>query len=101
MTTTLYSKKKCSRCPRADEIEMTLEQALEASKNTRPKPPQLKIIMEGQSVVEFEHLCAPCTEIVSSFIGNAARQPMKVSSTRERKIKEPKPKKEKKETAPT
>jgi hypothetical protein len=84
----LYEKKQCARCPRADEVSLTMEQVIaRAHAPSQATVPAVSISLDGQNVVSFQHLCAECTELVSKHITAIARQPEKASSTREKKEK--------------
>lgn len=85
--TTLYYKKTCSRCPREDDIAITLEEALARTKVTTKPVPKLKVEMDGQTVVDFTELCATCEELVSRAVMALADKAAKASSTRTRSEK--------------
>jgi hypothetical protein len=84
----LYEKKQCARCPRADEVALTMEQVIaRASSAPQAAVSALTVTLDGQQVVSYPHLCAECTELVSKHITSIAYRPEKSSSTRERKEK--------------
>lgn len=80
MTATLALKKKCSRCPRVDVEDISLQAAL-ALENNPPRP--TLVITTGDGVTASrEHLCGPCQVIVGRALATILKNPTKMSSDR-------------------
>lgn len=77
----LYYKKKCSRCPREEDIAISIEEAVAKAKApSTTKPPKVVILVDGQELARHDTLCEVCDEIVSKDIQALARPIEKVSS---------------------
>lgn len=80
----LTQKKQCSRCPRVELIDISIEEVLEMAKRAKStEPPFLVIRIEGQEAVKFAALCTPCQGIVARHLEQVAKRPEKQSSLRE------------------
>lgn len=80
-------KKKCSRCPRVESEDVTIEEALH---RTEKKEPTAAIVeLDGGQVYAFDALCAPCRAIVISYLEKAFAVLDKPSFQRTREDGEP------------
>jgi len=71
---TIKLSEKCSRCPREELVEVTLDEAVARVKTQGPKRKALVIQLDGQEAVAYEHLCEECVGIVASYIEGARKQ---------------------------
>lgn len=79
---------KCSRCPREELTDITLEEAIALAKDVgKEKPPALIIKMDGEELASYERLCSACRSVVVGYLDGAVRQPTKSSSKRVQKPK--------------
>lgn len=74
---TIKLSEKCSRCPREELVEVTLDEAVARVKTQGPKKKALVILIDGQEAVAYEHLCEECLGIVASYIEGAKKQTKK------------------------
>lgn len=74
----------CSRCPRVEQTELTLEKAVQLAqdKDKAKGPPALKIEIDGEVVAVYEHLCSVCRSTVGTYVDSATRHTTKKSSKR-------------------
>lgn len=91
--TTLTINKKCGRCTRMDQQEITTEEVVrraQAGQALEDSTPALELLIRGRPLVSFAHLCPPCVSIVGSHIEHIGAVLEKVSATRKpRKAKDP------------
>lgn len=85
--TTLKASKKCTRCPRVEDREISIEEAVKLAGEKKPPPPQISVSVDGVELIRFDTLCAPCTEIVSRYASHIGSTQTKLSSLREHKPK--------------
>lgn len=83
MTLALSLKKQCSRCPRSEQKDITIEEAVKLAKDTKKAPPALEVFVDGDSLGSFELLCDTCQTIVARYLENAMKRPKHQSSLRE------------------
>lgn len=89
---TISQNTKCSRCPRVEQQEVSIEQLVAEAKKTQGDartPPALEIRIDGKPVVLFETLCTTCKVIVARHTEHAGVKPTHQSSLRERTEKPP------------
>lgn len=72
-TTTIALKRQCSRCPRVEEQEISLEEAAKLQKTGLKGPKAFRAMLNGDVVVEHENLCAVCEEIVQNYLSNIGK----------------------------
>lgn len=77
---------KCQRCPREDEVEVTLDEAVARAKSGQPRKKALVIILDGKEAVSYDYLCEECRGIVSAYCQGAQKQ-VKKSTRRFKKVK--------------
>lgn len=86
MTFSITANRKCSRCPRVEQTEITAEDAVRLAQERdgkgRKGPPALSVSVAGSKVVEFDFLCATCVQIVNRYIAHAGKQPKHQSALR-------------------
>lgn len=84
MSATLAIKRQCTRCPREDEAEISLEEVVKMAKSGKiPEPPKsLSVQMDDKTVVEFPFLCAQCKTIVARYLEHVAKKPKHQSALR-------------------
>jgi phage FluMu protein Com len=85
MSYSITVNRKCSRCPRVEQTEITAEDAVRMASPEAKKqkaPPALAVSMGGKVVAEFDFLCGVCTTIVERYITHAAKQPKHQSALR-------------------
>lgn len=80
MSQTLVIKKKCHRCPRVEEEEVSPERIQELTE--RADPPALRIEVGGHLIADFPHLCEECANIVHGYITQAVTPQTSMSSRR-------------------
>jgi hypothetical protein len=84
MPARLALEETCSRCPRVESREVTLEEAAKLAKSgLKPKATALKVMVEGKAHFEFETLCETCKKIVLGYLASASKQLKHRSSLRE------------------
>lgn len=82
---------ECSRCPRVESTEISLEKAIELAnekKNAVKKPDALELKIDGVVVATYEKLCSTCRNVVMSLLDGVSRKSEKVSAQRGKKAKE-------------
>ncbi len=57
----------CSRCPREEHSEVSLDEAIAKSKNPVPKAKALELVIDGKVVITYGHLCEECRGIVATY----------------------------------
>ncbi len=83
--TEIVLKRRCSRCPRVEEESISLEQAANLSKKNLSGPKSLVVRMNGDTVLEFDKLCATCEEIVGNYLSHIGKKLQHASSLRKHK----------------
>lgn len=83
MSISLSVKKQCSRCPRVEQKDITIEEAVKLAKDTKKQPPALEVFLEGESLGSFELLCDTCQTIIARYLENTMKRPKHQSSLRE------------------
>lgn len=74
MSARVVVKRECSRCPRIEEREISLEEAVGLHKTGLKGPVALKIMMKGEAIAELEDLCDTCTTVVLNYIESATKK---------------------------
>ena len=75
--------RKCSRCPREERTDMTVEEIVRQAKSVdNKKAPNFHVSMEGVATVEFEFLCNTCRTIVERYLTHIAKRPKHQSALR-------------------
>lgn len=72
-TTTIALKRPCSRCPRVEEQEIGLDDAVKLQKTGLKGPKAFKAMLNGDLVVEHENLCGVCEEIVQNYLSHISK----------------------------
>lgn len=65
---------QCGRCPREELVEVNLEQAVARFKEAKPKAKALAIVVDGELLVSYDHLCDECRGIVVSYVEGTKKQ---------------------------
>lgn len=80
---------QCSRCPREQERYVSLDEAITLAKQSAAAPPKKasEIYVDGELIASWEFLCDPCRNTVFNYVGSAAREMKKKSSSPVRKAK--------------
>jgi hypothetical protein len=68
---------QCSRCPREEQFEVTLDEAVERSKAREVRDKALVIMIDGQQAVSYDYLCDECRGIVVAYCDGTKRQQKK------------------------
>jgi hypothetical protein len=82
---------ECSRCPRVESTEISLEQAIALAnekKNGTKKPDALELKIDGVVVATYEKMCSTCRNVVMNLLDGVSRKAEKVSALRTKKAKE-------------
>lgn len=82
---------ECSRCPRVESTEISLEQAIALAnekKNNVKKPNALELVIDGTTVATYEKLCSTCRNVVLNLLDGVSRKAEKVSALRKKTAKE-------------
>lgn len=82
---------ECSRCPRVESTEITLEQAIALAnekKNNVQKPNALELVIDGVVVATYAKLCSTCRNVVLNLLDGVSRKAEKVSALRKKTAKE-------------
>ncbi len=88
MTAHLTVNRACTRCPRIEQTEVSVEEIVKLAKQQGSKvvipegPKALSIRIDEKTMIEFEFLCGPCTQIVARYIEHIVRKPEKQSALR-------------------
>jgi hypothetical protein len=83
----LTIRKQCSRCPREELVDISIEQVVEATKRGKldlKGPVALVIRVDGEELVKFETLCTQCRSIVARSLAQIEKKSGKKSSLREK-----------------
>jgi hypothetical protein len=96
VTASLTVNRTCTRCPRVEQTEVSVEDIMkmattaksQGGKTTIPEGPKaLAIRIDEKQTVEFPFLCTPCRQIVARYIEHIAKKPKHQSALRgEQKI---------------
>jgi hypothetical protein len=86
MTASLYVNHRCSRCPRVEQREVTLEQAVALAKTEKKAPPALLVELHGEHYGALEALCSVCEEVVLKYMELILTTKKHASSSRTRSI---------------
>lgn len=65
---------QCGRCPREELVEVNLDEAVARFKEPKPKAKALTIVLDGEVLVSYDHLCDECRGIVSSYVEGTRKQ---------------------------
>lgn len=79
-----FQKRPCSRCPRVDEVPITLEELQDGGP---PKTPPEVVIRFGAHEKTLENLCGECKVIVATHLTIVLKRLEKNSSRRKVKSK--------------
>lgn len=80
---------KCSRCPREESIDLTLDEAIERVKSPPVKVAKaLVITIDGETSISYDYLCEECRGIVTTYCAGAKQQE-KRSARRFKRVKVP------------
>jgi hypothetical protein len=71
---TIKLSEKCSRCPREELVDVSLDEAVARVKASGPKRKALVIQLDGKEAVSYDHLCEECLGIVAAYIEGARKQ---------------------------
>lgn len=77
---------QCSRCPRVETFDVSLDEAVARVKVPEQRSKALTIVLDGEEVVSYDYLCEECRGIVASYCDGTKRQPKK-STRRFRRVK--------------
>lgn len=93
MSESLTLRRKCSRCPRTEYLDISIEDAVKLSQGQKVRKPALQVVLDGTMTVEFDGLCTHCRVAVESHllqIGRALdhQSPKSAGKPRKRKAKE-------------
>ncbi len=88
MSATITVNRQCSRCPREDREEISLKEAGSLAKTGLKKPSAVKVIVDGEDVIDIESLCKECRQIVSKYLQNINKKLKHRSSLREKQTVE-------------
>lgn len=79
---------KCSRCPREETFEVSLDEAVARVKNPTPAHKALVITIDGAEAVSYDYLCEECRNIVLGYCAGTKKQ-SKRSARRFKRVEPP------------
>jgi len=84
----LSVRRECSRCPRVEHVEITMEEVVERAKRSKAgfaesESSALNIRVDGEIVADFSVLCTQCRGIVARHLQGVIKKSDKQSSMRE------------------
>jgi len=81
---TLAIKRQCTRCPREDEAEVSLDEVVKMARGGKiPDPPKSLVVqMDDKNIVEFSFLCQQCKTIVQRYMSHVMKKPKHQSALR-------------------
>lgn len=82
MSTTLSLNKQCSRCPRVEQMSVSIEEAVRLAQKAQGAPKAIAITINGAEVGAFASLCSICQSIVVRHIDLAMKTQKHVSAVR-------------------
>jgi hypothetical protein len=82
MTASITVNRQCSRCPREDRQEVSLEELAKLAKTGLKAPPAIRIIVDGKEIVTKDNLCHVCRKVVERYTEQIGRQLQHKSSER-------------------
>jgi hypothetical protein len=83
MSVTLSLNKQCARCPRVEQIPVTIDEAVKAAQKASKAPKALEVKIDGETVAEFPALCSTCVSIVQKYMDKITKPQKHISSLRE------------------
>lgn len=84
MSATLTVNRTCSRCPREERTEVSLQDLVNAAKADLDGPKALRVVLDGEETVVLENLCSVCRQIVRRHLDQIDRRLRQRSSLRDR-----------------
>lgn len=84
---TLSLNKQCSRCPRVEQVEVSIDEAVKLAQLALKAPKALVVTIDGEEVSSFDALCSVCKTIVMKYIDGATKRPKNQSALRDTEIK--------------
>lgn len=88
MSTTITINRTCSRCPRVESTELTIEEATALVRGDKKKEedPQLAVrLSDKRGVMRFDYLCSTCRQIVCRYLDMIFKKQSHKSSLRPQK----------------
>lgn len=88
MSASLTINRTCSRCPRVEQSEVSLDDVVKMAQTTGNKkslpegPKALAIAVDEKATVVFPFLCSQCKQIVARYIEHIAKKPKHQSALR-------------------
>ncbi len=87
MSTSLSLNKQCSRCPRVEQTDVTIDEAVKLAQQALKAPKALVVSVNGEELASFDALCSVCQTIVTKYIDGATKRPKNQSALRDTEIK--------------
>jgi hypothetical protein len=64
---TVKLSERCGRCPRVDDVEVTIDEAVARVKAQGPREKALTVVIDGKQVLSYDYLCEECRGICSAY----------------------------------
>ena len=79
---TITVNRECSRCPRVDRTEVSIEEVVKLAKTGLKQPRAMRITMDGNETHSFDTLCGTCRQIVERGLAGLSKRLEQRSSVR-------------------